>query len=170
MADILREEANADVAFYNGGMIRGETTYAAGSMLTRRDIQAELPFSNQLVVLSLTGADILAALEHGMARFGGGWGEFPHVANMRVTADSTRPPSNRILQVLIKGQALDPEAMYTLATTSYLASGGDGYSMLAEAERMFEDTSFSVFERVLANLQARESIAPELENRLAIIQ
>ncbi len=55
MADILREEADADVAFYNGGMIRGETTYSAGSMLTRRDVQAELPFTNQLVVLSVTG-------------------------------------------------------------------------------------------------------------------
>ncbi len=65
---------------------------------------------------------------------------------------------------------LDPEATYTFATTSYLANGGDGYTMLAEANRVFEDTSFSVFERVLANLQARESIPPELENRLTIIQ
>ncbi len=105
-----------------------------------------------------------------MARFGGGWGEFPHVSNMQVTVDATRPPTDRVERVLIRGQILDPDVTYTLATTSYVADGGDGYTMLAEAERVFEDTSFSVFERVLANLQARVSVAPEIDNRLVIIQ
>lgn len=168
IADVLREETDADVAFYNGGMIRGETVYPAGSMLTRRDIQAELPFANQLIVLNVTGADILAALEHGYARVGGGWGEFPHFSNIAVTINASLPPYERVQNVRIRGAVLNPETAYSLATTSYIAGGGDGYEMFAAAEKIFEDTSFSLFERVLANLQAKESVAPEIQNRLVI--
>ena len=168
LADVLREEGDADVAFYNGGMIRGQTQYPAGSMLTRRDVQAELPFTNQLVVLEVTGTQLEAALEHGLARMGGGWGEFPHVSNMSMSVDPQATVGSRVSDLRIADQAIDPVKTYSLATTSYLANGGDGYAMFAQADRIYEDSSFTVFERILSNLQARESIAPEVEGRMVI--
>ena len=168
LADVLREEGEADAAFYNGGMIRGQTQYPAGSMLTRRDIQSELPFSNQLVVLDVTGAQLLAALEHGLARMGGGWGEFPHVSNMSMDVDANAEVGMRVSDLRIDGQTVDLSGTYSLATTSYLANGGDGYVMFTQASRRYEDTSFTLFERILANLQSRESIAPRVEGRMVI--
>ncbi len=68
IADAMRESVGADVALTNGGGIRGDRTYPAGSELTRRDIQTELPFGNVTVKLEITGADLLAALENGLSQ------------------------------------------------------------------------------------------------------
>ena len=38
IADAIRESAKADVAITNGGGIRGDRTYAAGTTLTRKDV------------------------------------------------------------------------------------------------------------------------------------
>ena len=40
--------------------------------------------------------------------------------------------TRRVLDVLIDGKPLNPERMYTIATTSFLIGGGDGYKMFAD--------------------------------------
>ena len=57
----------ADVALTNGGGIRGDRTYPAGTVLTRKDILTELPFGNVTVLIG-SGADLLAALESGVSQ------------------------------------------------------------------------------------------------------
>src|SRR3546814_1692631 len=61
-ADAIRAGVDADVGLTNGGGIRGDKTYEAGVILTRRDIQTELPFGNRTVKLQMTGAQLLEAL------------------------------------------------------------------------------------------------------------
>ena len=56
IADAMRKAVGADVAITNGGGIRADREYAAGSKLTRGDILAELPFGNKTVKLELAGA------------------------------------------------------------------------------------------------------------------
>jgi 2',3'-cyclic-nucleotide 2'-phosphodiesterase (5'-nucleotidase family) len=68
IADAMRAAVDADVAITNGGGIRADKEYAAGTKLTRGDILAELPFGNKTVKLELTGADIRAALENGFSQ------------------------------------------------------------------------------------------------------
>ncbi len=68
IADAMREAAEADVAITNGGGIRGDTVYAPGTELTRRDILAELPFGNRTVKLEVTGEILRQALEHGLSQ------------------------------------------------------------------------------------------------------
>jgi 2',3'-cyclic-nucleotide 2'-phosphodiesterase (5'-nucleotidase family) len=68
LADAMRKAVGADIAITNGGGIRADKQYAAGTTLTRRDIQSELPFGNRTVLLELSGADVLAALENGVSR------------------------------------------------------------------------------------------------------
>ena len=53
----MREAVGADVAITNGGGIRADREYPAGTKLTRGDIFAELPFGNKTVKLELTGAE-----------------------------------------------------------------------------------------------------------------
>ena len=68
IADAMREAVDADIAITNGGGIRADKEYPAGTMLTRGDILAELPFGNVTVKLELTGEQILAALENGFSQ------------------------------------------------------------------------------------------------------
>ena len=51
IADAMRLAMNADVAITNGGGIRGDRTYPAGTVLTRKDILTELPFGNVTVLV-----------------------------------------------------------------------------------------------------------------------
>ena len=55
IADAARETLGADVAMTNGGGIRGDRTYDAGTVLTRKDILSELPFGNTAVLIELSG-------------------------------------------------------------------------------------------------------------------
>ena len=51
IADAMRASTKADVAITNGGGIRAGKVYPPGSTITRRDVLAELPFDNRIVVL-----------------------------------------------------------------------------------------------------------------------
>src|SRR5690606_36300458 len=80
IADAIRARVDADVAITNGGGIRGDRTYPAGTVLTRRDVLTELPFGNSVTLLRITGAGIRAALENGVSRLEDGGGRFPQVS------------------------------------------------------------------------------------------
>ena len=127
VADALRERLNADVAVVNGGAVRGNRTYAAGRVLTPRDIRTELPFGNKAVLLELTGADLRAALETGFSAVGRPAGRFPQVSGLRLDVDSRRPAGSRITTVEVGGEPLRDERTYRVATVDFLARGGDEY-------------------------------------------
>ena len=40
----------------------------------------------------------------------------------------------RVSDVKVNGEPLDPDAEYTMTTSSFLLNGGDGYSMFKEAD------------------------------------
>ena len=52
----------------NGGGIRAGKVYPPGTAITRRDVLAELPFSNRVVTLDVTGARLRRAIENGLAQ------------------------------------------------------------------------------------------------------
>jgi 2',3'-cyclic-nucleotide 2'-phosphodiesterase (5'-nucleotidase family) len=68
VADAMREAVGAEIAPANGGGIRGDRLYQPGTVLTRKDILSELPFGNVTVLVELSGADLLAALENASRR------------------------------------------------------------------------------------------------------
>ena len=132
-ADAMRELSQADAAVMNGGGIRAGKTYEPGSMITRRDVLAELPFGNRVVTLEITGQDLKHALENGLAQLPQAGGRFPQVSGIRLTADPSRPAGERILSIEVAGAPLDPARRYRVATNDFLARGGDGYVTFAHA-------------------------------------
>lgn len=134
VADALRAATGADVALINGGGLRGNRLYDAGSALTRGDLLREMPFGNLALVLDVSGEQVRAALEHGVSKAPARSGRFPQVSGLGFTYDPAAPPGRRVGAVTIGGKALDPAARYRLATSDYLADGGDGYAMLSGAK------------------------------------
>jgi 5'-nucleotidase/UDP-sugar diphosphatase len=131
ITDAMRAAAGADVAITNGGGIRADRQYDAGTMLTRKDILTELPFGNVTVLTEVTGQQILDALENGFSQVEDGAGRFPQVSGMTVVADLSQPAGSRVVSVMVGDQALDPSATYKLATNDFMLKGGDGYTALA---------------------------------------
>ena len=167
ITDAVRAATGADVAMTNGGGIRGNKVYPPGTVLTGRDVLSELPFGNKTVVLELTGRDLAAALENGLSRIEEGDGRFPHLSGIEVRYDPRRPAGERVLGVSRAGSALDPDAIYTLATNDYMANGGDGYGMFADRRRLVDAYAGTLMTtQVIDYLAARGSVAPVVDGRL----
>ncbi|MDC8830020.1 bifunctional metallophosphatase/5'-nucleotidase [Alteromonas gilva] len=156
ISDALREASHSDVAIINGGAIRGERQYQAGHKLTREDVTSELPFRSHIRVLKITGQQLLAALENGVSEIESVSGRFPHVSGMQFTVDLSEPPGQRVKHLLVNSEPVSKTAVYTLATSDFLAGGGDGYESIKEAEEvpfsqqvtpLIVDIVISVFKR-----------------------
>lgn len=139
ITDAIKSATGADVAMYSGGGIRGDKVYPAGSVLTRRDVFTEMPFGNRIVMVTVSGADLLAALENGFSQAETGAGRFPQVSGIVVEADLTKPPGQRVVTATVNGQPLDPAATYKLATSNFQQAGGDGYDMLDNGEMLINE-------------------------------
>ncbi|MCS6803358.1 MAG: 5'-nucleotidase C-terminal domain-containing protein [Chloroflexota bacterium] len=134
VADLLLERMAADraqIALVNGGGIRADIP--AGPVTVGR-IKEVLPFDNAIMTITITGAQLIAALENGVSQVETGAGRFPQVAGMRFVWDPTRPPNSRIVRVEIGNprvgwRPVDQSATYRLATVDFLVNGGDGYAV-----------------------------------------
>lgn len=168
-ADAVRAAMGSDIALLNGGGFRIDRILPAGP-LSQRDLLALLPFQNRLVLLSIRGSQLLEVLEHGLDRrlVHGQSGAFPHVAGLRLRYDAKAAKGARIVAIQINGQALDRDKSYRLATSNYLAEGGDGYPLLKQLPVLRPaEGSPSETDVVIQALRQAGRIAPELDGRLA---
>ena len=167
IADAMRQAVGADVGFTNGGGIRGDRTYEAGTTLTRKDILTELPFGNVTVLMSLSGADLRAALENAVSRVEDKSGRFAQVSGMRFTYNPAQPKGSRILEVIVGGKPLDKNRTYTLATTDYLARGGDEYESLKKGKLIVDALGGTLMaSQVIDYIAKLGTVAPKIEGRI----
>ncbi len=170
-ADAIREATGADVGIMNGGGIRANRIYDPGTVLTRRDIQSELPFGNKTVVLEVTGQDIIDALENGFSEIEKGAGRFPHVSGIELQYDPSRSPGSRVVEVRMNGVVLDPDATFTLAINDYVAGGGDGYDVFEDKRRIVDEYAAVLMTvQVFDYIASRGTVSPEVEGRLVAVQ
>src|SRR5262245_6896153 len=171
IADALREALQADVALVNGGGIRGNRLYEAGTTLTRRDILQELPFGNPGVLVELSGADLLDALENGVSQVEKKAGRFPQVSGLRLTYNPGKLAGSRVLDAQVCGKALDRTATYRVATNDFLLKGGDGYSSLRQGKVLIDASGGAlVSTTVMHYITTKGSVAPQVEGRIVARQ
>ena len=123
LTDAMRWKTSASVAFLNGGGIRASIPEGD---ISYRSVLTVLPFGNTLYALDLSGEDLQRFLDSA-AKVSAGKGGFPHFSGLTATfADGTAR------DVLVDGKPLDKAKQYRFVTLSFLANGGDGYSVLRE--------------------------------------
>lgn len=165
VADALRVTLGADVALINGGVIRGNRRYEAGDRLLRRDIRSELPFHDEATLIEVSGEQLRSALENGLSRIEDLNGRFPHVSGMEVVYRPGAPVGSRVESVSVGGRPLAPHGRYTLATSKYLATGGDGYQSLKEGHPL-PGPAVLLGELVRQHVTDLGVIAPVVDRRL----
>jgi len=153
----------ADVAFINGGSIRGDRIFSAGPVSWGM-MQEILPFGSELVLVKMTGGEIRESLEISASalRFTGDEafpgerppsGGFLQVSGIRFTINTEGEPftgkydGKNLAEIITPGRRvsrievskagewveLKEDQLYTVVVNSWLASGGDGHYAIAEA-------------------------------------
>lgn len=161
MADIMLNQTqvyyanNIDMAIVNYGGIR-VPTLTKGNLLVE-NAYLLMPFDNYLVVQKLTGqqvqylCDSIASL--------GGW----PIAGM-----SFQIKNKKAININVQQQPLQLNKIYTLATSDYLANGGDGLSILksipnTQTGKLYRE---AIIEYWKEQTKAGKQISSKLENRI----
>jgi len=122
IADAQRAATGAEIAFMNNGGIRTDLRAGPAGYGTFFELS---PFGNVLVRLTVTGAQLRAYLERVVSR----GTPNAHVSGLAARYDPRRPQGERIIDVTIGGQSLDPARNYAISMSDFMASGGDGLSL-----------------------------------------
>jgi 5'-nucleotidase len=190
VADALRTTYGTQIGFTNSGGIRSPlpSTYVPLDTSLRRtgcsastpcdlvvgDVYTVLPFGNTVLTRTVTGAQLYAALEHGIEcvnATGGlnatcvpGTGKFPQISGFRFTFDPTGPAGSRVVSVSLNdGTPILPDATtFTFATNDFTNAGGDGYTMFADGQ----GTTRDLMANVLLEFMRGKALTPTTDGRI----
>ena len=127
IADAQRAAMGTDFAFMNPGGIRADVL---SGQVTWGELFTVQPFSNYLIKMDLTGKQIYDLLNQQ-------WINQPYprilqVSGLTYTWDNSLPVGNRIVEVRKDGIPINPSAVYTITVNSFLAGGGDNFTVLTQ--------------------------------------
>jgi 5'-nucleotidase len=174
-ADALRAATGADVGVTNIGGLRDSLLfkqyYAEGDgNVTFEKAQAVMPFANKVVMLTCTGAQLLAALQQNLYVQPGGSTRVLQVSSglaftwNAANADANGQSAIVAGSVMINGAPLDAAASYTVGTTDFVGAGKDGYTAFRACTMK---TGFGVdLDAFTAYLGAHAPLAPPAANRI----
>jgi 5'-nucleotidase len=165
-ATSAQEKGGAVIAFTNPGGVRSDIPLKADGAVSYADLFASQPFRNQLLTLTLTGAQIRAMLEQQ-------WLDprqprILHVSKGFFYAwDSAAPLGSHILpeRMTLNGQAIDPAKSYRVTVNNYLAVGGDGFTALKDGTSA-QFGSYDV-DALYAYFKASSPVSPVPTDRIA---
>jgi 5'-nucleotidase len=135
LADLARSEFGTDLALVNSGQIR-DSIPAGPVDLTR--VLRVLPFSSTLVTFSISGQELRSALENSVSRLPATNGRFLQLSGLTMTYDPQAPIGARVRDVMVGDKPLDQFRRYRVTTDSFVADGGDGYTMFQLAQDRIE--------------------------------
>lgn len=124
-------DAGAQIALMNNSGIRASLDPADGTTVSYGNIYAIQPFGNLLITRSYTGAQLLALLEQQFDDEGF-LQTFSASEGFALTYDMRRPSGSRVVSATLDGQPIDPAATYLVTMNSFLAAGGDSFTVFAQ--------------------------------------
>lgn len=136
-----------DGAIQNGGGIRASVETGDISMDT---LYTVFPFGNTVSIVTLTGAQLLEALEASCYECPEALGGFPQVSGIVFTIDTSIPyekgeqyadstyyapakPGSRVTIKSVGGKDFDLDSTYNIAVNNFMADGGDTYYVFTDA-------------------------------------
>jgi 5'-nucleotidase len=133
MLEVTRaaDKGGAVIALQNAGGVRADIN--AGD-ITFGEVFAVQPFANNLVTLTLTGAQLHTLLEQQFQP--SGTSIFQVSRGFSFTWSASAPRGSKVDPASIKldGVVIDPTQSYRLTVNNFMAAGGDGYAVLLEGK------------------------------------
>jgi len=159
VADLARTITQADLALFNGGGFRASIPVGT---VTLKHIYQAFPFRNELVVGGLTGAQVLASLRRSAALDPlDNPGGFLQISGVRysIAADGS------LADASLGGRPIEPQRVYRVVTSDFLAAGGDGYTGLQQMQDKVM-TGRLISDMVIEAFRTGGTVAPRLDGRI----
>ncbi|REL25011.1 hypothetical protein DYD21_15960 [Rhodohalobacter sp. SW132] len=156
-ADAIRFRAAREARRFIHLSVIGESSFRLNfneGTLTLGEVLEFMPYENHLVLLKLTG-EMVHELSQQIAARGGA-----PVSGMRF-----RLVDGRAQQVLVNSEILDRTGEYWLATSNWVANGGDDFTaILNPLERI--DYELSIRDLYVDYFRNQRTLSPEIDGRI----
>lgn len=162
--------AGARIAFLNPGSVRAPIEYSGDGTVTYGALFRAQPFGNNLVTMTLSGQQIKALLEQQwlptrqqpqMLQVSRGFSyayDVRRAVGARVLAESMR----------VDGQPIGLSDLYRVTVNSFMASGGDGFTVLREGREQV--TGVIDVDAVETYFKASSPLAPPPSGRVTLLK
>ncbi|ATB27220.1 bifunctional metallophosphatase/5'-nucleotidase [Melittangium boletus] len=166
MLAATREPAmgGAVIALQNSGGVRADIN--AGD-ITFGEVFSVQPFANNLVTLTLTGAQLDTLLESQFQP--SGTSILQPSRGFSFAWSASAPAGSKVDPASIKldGVTVDPTGSYRITVNNFMASGGDGYTVLLEGKEPL--TGAIDVDAVEAYLRANNPLSPPALGRITLL-
>lgn len=141
-----------DIAVVNIGGMR--CNWGKGN-ITFKHVFELMPFDNELVVLTLSGQDLLDLCQI-FAKNGG-----EGASGMQIKV------SNGVVTATIAGEAVDPTRQYKVATSDYLSQGNDGMLPLKKSSNIWRSEQ-KIRDLYIEYIQQKGVVEAQIDGRFVI--
>lgn len=174
-------DADTVAAMIPGGQI-AKDTYMHGDY-TKEMLPVMIPNENPLVIVTLTGTELKAVLEHSVAALPEASLPFMQVSGqLKIVVDPTKQaevlnddqtaittPGERISILQISGIDMVVDTQYKIVFPKETADGGLGYVTLLDLDEAFKNlTDLTVKEAIESHIKINTPLTPVIDNRLVI--
>ncbi|MEU0450532.1 bifunctional metallophosphatase/5'-nucleotidase [Streptomyces tendae] len=174
------QDPETDLALMNPGGIRAPLTYTASGaegdgVVTYAEGFTVQPFANTVNLKDYTGAQLIQVLKEQVSGPNEAAPKILQVSSgLTYTLDLTKSGADRVVtdSIRLNGSPIDENATYRVASNSFLAGGGDGFTTLGEGtNELVGADDLAAFEQYLtANSSATAPIAPPAADRITVVQ
>jgi 5'-nucleotidase len=163
------DKGAAVVAMTNPGGIRNELLFASSAAgegdgnVTYGEAFAVQPFSNNMVTMTLTGAQLKAVLEQQATT-----NRILQIsASLTYSWSTSAPVGSKVSNLKINGTPVDMNAGYRVTINNFLATGGDGFTNFTVGTNLLTgDIDLTAF---VAYLGAHSPVPPGPQNRITLV-
>jgi 2',3'-cyclic-nucleotide 2'-phosphodiesterase/3'-nucleotidase len=187
MADVVKNKVSADVGIVNNGGIRLSPVPAGD--ITVGTIFYLMPFDNTITTVNMTGAQLKAVIEQGLAD---NTGKGIQVSGIKITYDASKMsyskavtdsngnitkqevPGQRVTSIVREkdGTTIKDTDVVKVAAPDFVGTGGDNFTefTLPEIQSTYVDTHTLVRDALNENVRSNKKIVVNMDQRLKNIQ
>jgi len=169
VADAVRQASGADIALIPAGELVAATAVTQGNHVPS-DLDAVLRYrqdaDDTIVLLSLTGKQLLAALDRSVSREPEAFDGFLQISGMQIRFDASKPIGQRIVEAGVPGAPISETKHYTIATTRSVAKGSFGYFRVWDKSAVVNDSGITIVKALDDYVAAHPILSPMIDGRI----
>lgn len=161
--DCMREVCDTRIALINSTSCFG---YMPKGPITAEMIMWVMCFNDNLYQGIMTGRQIREMIERTYEKSHMALNGSLQVAGLQIVIDSGKPEGHKVVSISTPdGEPLRNEGRYTVATSAYIASGGNDYRDITSRSE-WEKTDFMSHPVFIDRMRTRRKLSAQLEDRI----